>query len=258
VTNRTRDRAVEVVRERIVLAGLDGNTTVAAAGDSRLRVRTTASVGRVRSLVAEGRVDAVVTVPADGRPRNVTVVDETGFDNVGEAQPGRASQPPRVPVTMSDSAAANFSESMRTLGFTSDEGIGGCRYEEPPAEPGYCLQTVVDGEVVYAASMSAGLADLLRSGEFQEDPEFVLTAQNVSRAEELSLTLRSGSLPGPTRVVGTATVTPSVTPTDERSAATGGNDGGPTTGDGPAPGPVLSLAAVVAAGLAWGRRQSDS
>jgi preprotein translocase subunit SecD len=48
--------------------------------------------------------------------------------------------------------------------------------------------------------MSAGLADLLNSGDFEADPRFVVTASSMEKAQELELYLRSGSLPAETEV----------------------------------------------------------
>lgn len=107
---------------------------------------------------------------------------------------------------MTDEAARQFAERMQATGFT-DEGINGCSFDpadhdEPdePTDDQYCLYTVVDGEYVHGAAMSAGLADLLNSGDFEADPRFVVTASSMEKAQELELYLRSGSLPAETEV----------------------------------------------------------
>jgi preprotein translocase subunit SecD len=84
---------------------------------------------------------------------------------------------------------------MQDLGFTSSDGINTCQWQDSPDEPGYCLYTVVDGEKTYGASMSAGLADTLDSGEFSQDPRFVMNTTDFEKAQELESDLRLGSLP---------------------------------------------------------------
>jgi preprotein translocase subunit SecD len=294
VSNATRDAVARALRERVVAAGLDANTSVAVAGDSRLRIRTTA-VSTVRSTVTvRGDVAIVGGFPGSDGPRRVELVDASGIATVGSVQvrPGGA---PYVPVTLTDAAARNFSRTLVDNGFTDEANTSSCRYDESPDEPGYCIFTVVDGEVVYAASLSPGLADVMRNGEFVEDPRFVVTAVNRSTASSLATTLRTGPLPAPVRVAnttrvtgptpfttpaaGTASPTPSPTPApdvDPTPTAGDGGGGTPTSGSGETPaagdgGPTdepsdagapgfgvsAALAALLAltAGLVW-RRQS--
>jgi preprotein translocase subunit SecD len=248
VSNTTRDAVAAALRERIVAAGLDGNTSVAAAGDSRLRIRTTA-VSTVRAAVTvRGDVGIVAGSPGSDGTQRVELVDASGIAEVGSVRV-RSGGAPYVPVTLTDAAARNFSRTLVDNGFTDEANTSSCRYDESPDAPGYCIFTVVDGEVVYAASLSPGLADVMRNGEFVEDPQFVVTAANESTARSLATTLRTGPLPAPVRVVNTTTrtgttpfttpgadtasPTPSPTPTPDVDATptAGAGDGGTPTPD---------------------------
>ncbi|WP_276260914.1 PGF-CTERM sorting domain-containing protein [Haloglomus litoreum] len=283
VSNETRDAVVTALRERVAAAGLDG-TSVTASGDSRIRIRTTAVDG-VRSLVTvRGDVALVAGFPGADGPRRAELVDASGIATVGAVQerPGGA---PYVPVTLTEAAARNFSGTLVERGLTDSANTSGCRYSESPDAPGYCIFTVVDGEIVYAASLSAGLADIVRSGEFVEDPRFIVTAANESTARRLATALRTGPLPAPVRVVnrtvpdgaavatpangsaapGTSPTpsptpvvdgTPTASPTDPTAAAgDDGSTGGTSTGGQSGFGPVLAVSALLAAAGLLRRRQ---
>jgi preprotein translocase subunit SecD len=125
------------------------------------------------------------------------VLTQGDFTRIGPARdPDNAR--PGVSVTLTEAAAEEFRTVMLENGFT-DEGIGNCRWQQSPEDPGYCLYTVVDGERRDAASMSGGsngLAPVLRSEEeWQNDPTFRITTANFSEAQEVKLNLESGALP---------------------------------------------------------------
>ena len=85
---------------------------------------------------------------------------------------------------------------MRQFGFTG-EGVSACRYEPggDATDTGYCLYTLVDGQVVFGASMSPDLARDFESGDFERDPAFIITAGNISDANQLQIDLQAGALP---------------------------------------------------------------
>jgi preprotein translocase subunit SecD len=83
---------------------------------------------------------------------------------------------------------------MRSNGFTSPEGVSACG-EGVPTEREYCIVTVLDGTVVFEASMGPDLARGIESGDFERDQSFVTTAENRSAATELRLNLQAGALP---------------------------------------------------------------
>jgi hypothetical protein len=202
VTGATQSAAVRTLETRLDVLGIDA-TVEAATVESRRGVAIAPADGnlsRVRTAVSDrGRVEIVAHFPAngsDGATHDVTLLTNDDFATVGAVQSGRPA--PSVPVTITESAAANFSSSLVAFGFT-DEGVTNCPTDAAEADPanasGYCLYTVHDGDVVYAAQMSAGLADVLESGEWEQDPRFVMTAANESAAQELRAHLQAGALP---------------------------------------------------------------
>jgi preprotein translocase subunit SecD len=201
VTDETQQATVRTLEARLDVLGIDA-TVEAATVDGRRGVAVTPTDGNasaVRDAVRDrGRVEIVAHFPADGsgEPRSVTLLENADFERVGTAQAGR--QNPYVPVTVAEDAAGNFSSALVGFGFT-DEGVGDCPTDAATADPanasGHCLYTVHDGDVVYAASLSAGLADAIESGEWEASPRFVMTAVNESAARELQAHLEAGALP---------------------------------------------------------------
>jgi len=145
----------------------------------------TATAGTVKIVASYPEQDDETTAQ-----RQQTVLTEDDFASVGSAQEAGQGRPPRVPVTLTDAAAEDFVAALRERGFTSGEGVSACRYESNPDDPGYCLHTVVDGDIVYTAGMSTGLAEMMESGEFSENPAFVLQTRTFSKAEEIAAALR--------------------------------------------------------------------
>lgn len=177
------------------LAGCSQSQPEGAAGDGEPATETaTPTAIATATATAATTVEIVASYPvqSDGQTtqRQQTVLTEDDFASVSPAQQGSGGRPPRVPATLTDAGATDFVAAMREYGFTSDEGIGACRYESDPEEPCYCLHTVVDEEIVYSAGMAPGLAEMLESGEFSENPAFVLQTENVSKAEEIAAALR--------------------------------------------------------------------
>ncbi|WP_136717200.1 hypothetical protein [Halorientalis salina] len=261
VTARTQAETVRVVATRLDQAGIDATVRNATTDDGTrgVAIRSTDADRDdvVGNLTFEGRIEFVAHFPAgNGSYRDVTLLTNDDFANVGSARPGAAGRPnPYVPVTLTDEAAANYSAAMREFGFTSSEGIGNCPTDDARADPanasGYCLYTASDGEVIYAAQMSAGLARQFENGEFAADPQFVITAQNMSEARDLALSLRAGALPAPLELESTM-----VNETDESDTDRETDTETTTNGDGPGFTAVVALAAVLAFAVAG--RRADS
>jgi preprotein translocase subunit SecD len=138
--------------------------------------------------------------------RNVPLFTQEGIANIDAVQQQKRGA--AVPITLTKDGARNFSHAMRTFGFTSPQGIENCRYrpQSNSSNTGYCLYTVVNGEVVNGtitegrivsgASMGrGGLATIINNREFVKDPNFVITAGNLSEAQNLRLNLQAGALP---------------------------------------------------------------
>jgi preprotein translocase subunit SecD len=209
VTQDTRRTAVQVLENKINSVGLSGgtvSTTRTPTGETFVLVEVpNANRSQVLDLItSRGRVELVAHFPQERDNetvyRNVSLLTQEDFSTSNfQAQPAEGNQPARVPVALRDEPARNFSNAMQTFGFT-DEGIDQCGYrpesgEDPDTYPGYCLYTVRDGEVVYGASMSPDLARTIRSGDFEQDPTFVITASNYSEAQQLAIDLQAGALP---------------------------------------------------------------
>ncbi|WP_254832186.1 preprotein translocase subunit SecD [Haloglomus salinum] len=215
VTQETRQTAVSVLSNKINTVGLSGgtvSTTTTPTGETFVLVEVpNANRSQVLDLItSRGRVELVAHFPQQRQNesdngtrtvyRDVSLLTQEDFSTSNfQAQPADQGQPARVPVALKDEPARNFSNAMQTFGFT-DEGISNCGYqpasgEDPDTFPGYCLYTVRDGEVVYGASMSPGLAQTIRSGDFVKDPTFVITANNYSEAQQLAIDLQAGALP---------------------------------------------------------------
>ena len=112
----------------------------------------------------------------------------------GNAQEGRGTESPYVPVTLDESTAQEFESQMIELGFTS-EGVQSCRWGVDEESPGYCLLTVVDGEVVYSAGMGTGLAEDMNAREYSRTGNFRMMTTNMSDARGLQINLQAGALP---------------------------------------------------------------
>jgi preprotein translocase subunit SecD len=200
VTAETLDQMERTLDDKINRGGLTGGdaSIVRPAGEPLIVVEVpNADRSEVLDLIgSRGQVQIVAHFPVERNGtteyRDVPLFDQDGIQSVQNAQQGRGEQPPYVPITLEPEATENFSNAMNQFGFTN-EGISACRYSQNESDAGYCLYTVRDGEVVFAASMSPGLAEIIRNDEF--DGGFQTTASNFSDAQRLQLDLQAGALP---------------------------------------------------------------
>jgi len=207
VTRETRDTAVNVINEKINQVGLSGGsaqvvTTVTGEKFVLVEVPNAERSEVIRLLNQRGTVQLVATYPT--QQNNTTVYEREqvlGQDGIANIQPASGDSrecggaPACTPITLTQPAADRFAATMQETRFTSERGIGNCRYGQNPDDPGYCLLTVTDGEVVYSASMGRNLAGNIEDGSFQKTRDFIITANNFSQAQELALNLRAGALP---------------------------------------------------------------
>lgn len=162
----------------------------------------------VDRILERGEVCLVAGYPGDeGEYQTEDVLRIADIANIDSAQSSSNGQPARVPVQLNEQAAQRFAAKMQEAGFTS-QGVGQCffnpdEHDQPdqPRTDQYCLFTVVDGEYVYGARMGAGLADIINSGQFINDPRFLLTTSSFEKAEQLELYLKSGAVPAGLEVV---------------------------------------------------------
>jgi hypothetical protein len=139
-------------------------------------------------------VELVATFPnqtEDGvEQRRETILTGEDFAGVRPPRQGSGDRPPYVTVTLTETGAETYTEAMQKYGFTSGEGLEACNSRSQSEDPGYCVQTVVDGEIVYSGGMDTGLAEIVESGAFKQNPTFRLLTTNFSEAQELASNLR--------------------------------------------------------------------
>lgn len=120
-----------------------------------------------------------------------TIFTKEDFTNIGPVEEGEA-QPPFIRVTPTDEAAQRFVDIMNENGFT-DEGVMNCRWRQNPDNPGWCLLTVFENEVRFAAAMGSELASSIKSGEYLDDPTFIIQTSDASEAERIHALLQNGT-----------------------------------------------------------------
>jgi preprotein translocase subunit SecD len=201
VTESTRAEVVRILSDKINQAGLSGGSVqqvTTATGEHFIRVEVpNRDTGEVRQLVSERGtvvVEAYYSVQQNGSTtyQSDVVLEQDDFQRIGTAQ--EQSSGPSVPVTIKSSVAPAFQESMVQTGVAQPGGTR-CTYDRNPNGTEPCLLLVVDGEVVNAFGMDGGLASDMRSGSWANNPQFVLTARNVSEAQQVAINLRAGALP---------------------------------------------------------------
>jgi preprotein translocase subunit SecD len=204
VTDPTLETAAEVLDRKINQVGLSGGSATvvtSATGESFVLVEVPGDRSReeVLDLIDQrGQVQIVAHFPEreNGTTtyRDVPLFTQDGLADVQPVREDPRTGEPVVPVTLPRPAAETFSAAMRQFGFT-DEGDAACRYREDPSDAGYCLYTVVDGRVVYAAGIAPSLATIIESGDFVKDPSYQTSAPNTSAAQRLRINLQAGALP---------------------------------------------------------------
>jgi len=201
VTAETRSQTVDILSNKINEAGLSGGTVQqiqTPTGENYVLIEVPdENRQRVVNLVNQrGNVRVDAYYPTDGGYDRETVLERDDFQSIGNAQQGGEGQLPHVPVVVRESVAADFQQRMVQTGVAS-QGGSRCRYETAPNSTDPCLLLVVDGQVVNSFGMSPGLAAGMRSGDWAQDPRFILQTQNFSEARQVAINLRAGALPAP-------------------------------------------------------------
>ncbi|MFB6170733.1 MAG: preprotein translocase subunit SecD [Haloarculaceae archaeon] len=203
VTKPTREAVRRTLDEKISRIGLTGGTVqIATTPNQKFILIEVPNANRTQVLDlvrSRGRVQVVAHFPTEQNGNrtygDVPLLTQGDFSQIGTAQQGQGDRPPYVRVSLQQESAQNFSNAMQKFGFTSQRGVSNCRYGSSPDDSGYCLYTVVDDRVVYAASMGPDLARSIENGDFEKDPVFIMTATNMSEARNLQINLRAGALP---------------------------------------------------------------
>lgn len=193
--------------------------------------------------------EVVARYPSDGEMVERTVVAPVDVESASEPEKGRIGW--QVQMTLTDAGAESFTDTLVDSGFTS-EGVQSCHADAERNDQGYCLLTIVDGDVVSAYSLGAGLADAIESGSFEEKPQFVFVTENETMAERAARAF--GWTPSETTQTATSTETNQTTQTTvttEQPSEPG--DGSASGADVPGFGVVAALLAA-AAGVVARRR----
>ncbi|WP_336002058.1 hypothetical protein [Halorientalis halophila] len=208
VTEATRNEIVGVLRNRLGARGLNATAETVTVDGSQHVVVTGASPRTVTEIVRNrGTVSAVAHFPVEMGSTTVyrqrTILTQDDFVGVG---PGAASRPytdrPSVEVHLDPRAAREAAVFLKEAGFT-EEGVTGCpddAAENPDEAEGYCLYSVVNGEVVTATSLGGDLAWSIDFENYEEDPSVLLYTDTAEQATQLSMTLRTGAFPVPLSV----------------------------------------------------------
>ncbi|WP_049935030.1 preprotein translocase subunit SecD [Haloplanus natans] len=201
VTEQTRAQAVDILSNKINEAGLSGGTVQqiqTPTGENYILIEVPdENRQRVVDLVNQrGSVRVDAYYPTDSGYEQRTVLEQDDFQSIGNAQQGGEGQLPNVPVVVRESVAPEFQQAMIRTGLAS-QGGSRCSYTTNPNGTDACLLLIVDGQVVNSFGMSPGLASGMRSGEWAQDPRFILQTRNFSAARQVAINLRAGALPAP-------------------------------------------------------------
>jgi preprotein translocase subunit SecD len=208
VTEETREQTRDVLRNKINEAGLSGGTVrivTASTGDHYMLIQAPdVDSSSVIDLIDERgsvRVDLYYPTGNGEYATEEEVLSQEDFQRVGTATEGEGQQPPFVPVVIDDGEAERVQQTMVDTGVAS-QGGSQCRYRTDPENTEACLLLVVDGEVVNAFGMSPGLADSMRTGEWAQDPRFILQTRGYDESRSVAINLRAGELPAKLAVTG--------------------------------------------------------
>jgi len=196
VTSATRSEIVDTISTKIDATGFSGASvysTETQSGSHYVVVEVPGqNASQVRSLIqGRGEVEMLAYYPDGGNQTNATVLTHSQLQRSDVSTAQVINDRPSVPVSLTQDIAEEFAADMRQYGFTSGQGISNCQYPDG----GYCLLTVLDGEVVYDAGVRANLAQSFENGDFVQDPRFVITANSMAEARELRVNLQAGALP---------------------------------------------------------------
>lgn len=193
----------------------------------------------VGGVAAAPDASVVARYPAENGSMTETPV-VTAADVASAEQTQTANGRVGVAVTLTDGGAQSFTDTLVDAGFTTERATGNCPANGAKRnDEGYCLLTVVDGEVVYAAALAPGLAETIETGAFADDPRLLLATATESNATRLARAFGAS----PANATTTAGTRPATTAGSTEDATT------TTTTDTNSPG-FGAGAAVVAAALA--------
>ncbi|WP_439027545.1 preprotein translocase subunit SecD [Haloarchaeobius sp. DT45] len=202
VTESTRNQITGVLERKLEATGLTaGSVTTATTVDGTNYIVIEApnrEPEELRELISDrGVVTVYARYPgANGTMEEQPVITYEDLKNVGAPeQNDRGTW--QVPVVLNEQSAQRFTRVMVENGFTGvgagSQACGG----ETRNDEGYCLVLESEGNVTSTFSVAPSLANSIASGDFAEDPRFVMTTGSRAEAREVSVDLQAGSLRAP-------------------------------------------------------------
>ncbi|WP_267640841.1 preprotein translocase subunit SecD [Haloarchaeobius amylolyticus] len=213
VTEATRNQITRVLERKLEATGLTaGSVTTATTVDGTNYIVVEApnqEPEELRELISDrGVVTVYARYPGpNGTMQEQAVITYEDLKNVGAPeQPDPATTSGsadtwQVPVVLNQQGAQQFARVMQETGFTG-EGAGSraCGGDQRNQE-GHCLVLVSEGNVTSTFSVAPSLANTIESGQFAEDPRFVMTTgagpDAREKAREVSVDLQAGALRAP-------------------------------------------------------------
>ncbi|WP_435333892.1 preprotein translocase subunit SecD [Haloarchaeobius sp. TZWWS8] len=204
VTQATRQQVVDTINRKLSETGLSGGSATIATtvdGDKYIVVEApNRDAEELKKLVNDrGIVEVHARYPgSNGTMEEQRLLTYEDLRRVGDPEVSQEGVH-QVPVVLTQDAAKDFSNILQQTGFTSD-GVSSCPRDVPEGEKnseGYCLVTIVNGEVTATHSLGPSLANSMNQGTFVDDPRFVMTATNESEARDIAVNLRAGALRAP-------------------------------------------------------------
>ncbi len=194
----TLERTAEVLYQKFAEAGYSGHRVDTFTGQGFVVIEVPqASEEDVLEIIRErGLLEVKAHFPVDDNYQNETLLRQGDFAHVDNAE-RNGDHGPHVPVQVDGAHAGEFASNMESYGF-ADPGGARCNWQAPgprPDDPGHCLLTVLDGEVVYAAGVDPDFADTLRTSNFVDRPTFIMRTTEFEHAQALSINLQAGALP---------------------------------------------------------------
>ncbi|QZA88891.1 preprotein translocase subunit SecD [Salinarchaeum sp. IM2453] len=190
VTDYTRDQIVDVLSERLDATGLGGSsvtTSHSPGGETRVVVEAPGqSISDLEEQINyRGQVETQIQYP-NGTTETVLTIDDFASIGLPDSQDGQ----PYVPVTLTDSAAEKYQQTLIDSGF-----IDAVLESDEDEMVEYRLQTVIDGETIWEGGMTRSLAQSIDDGDFAENPSFQIQTTTDGEASTLHINLIAGELP---------------------------------------------------------------
>lgn len=209
VRDETRDDVVEVLDQRLGEGGFAGGsvTQLHERDPTQVRVESPGfdDIEELEELIRhQGEVRVVAVHPGeDGSVQRTELYGAEGIETIGSAgvaDDGSAG----VSVTLTQQAAREKTQFMQESGFDQPEAWRACGNPNDPQPGDWCIQTTLDGEVLFSGNMAPDLgrnfqqpADPNQEATFVVDRSFRMQTGSLEEAQDLRLNIAAGELPAP-------------------------------------------------------------